>query len=223
MASSVFDKPLQETYTLADYERTIQVGTALTDTRMDKAVFDNEGENISDKNVQFCELTGLFWIWKHATEDVVGLVHYRRHFAIPDDWLKRMESNNVDVILALPLYVAPSIESNFRNRHIASNWDYMLEYMKINFPDDYRDACDFFKNTALYSPCNMFIMKKHVLDDLCSWMFPILFAVADNGGFINDSYQNRYPGFISERLITFFFDKNRDKYKVVYADKNFLS
>ena len=37
-----------------------------------------------------------------------------------------------------------------------------------------------------------------------------------------DAYQNRYPGFLSERLITFFFEKNRARYKVVYADKNFL-
>ena len=53
-------------------------------------------------------------------------------------------------------------------------------------------------------------------------MFPILFAVAEKGGILEDNYQNRYPGFISERLITYFFDKRRDKYKVVYADKNFL-
>ncbi len=44
----------------------------------------------------------------------------------------------------------------------------------------------------------------------------------EKGGIEDDNYQNRYPGFISERLITYFFEKNRDKYKVVYADKNFL-
>lgn len=37
-----------------------------------------------------------------------------------------------------------------------------------------------------------------------------------------DKYQNRYPGFLSERLITFFFEYHREKYKVVYADKNFI-
>lgn len=68
----------------------------------------------------------------------------------------------------------------------------------------------------------MFIMKKSVLDDLCTWLFPILDAVAEHGGQKEDNYLNRYPGFISERLITFFFEKNREKYKVVYADKNFL-
>lgn len=222
VASSAFDKPLQSPYTLADYERIIQVGTALTEQRIQADYVDNTGDNISKKNVQFCELTGLYWIWKHATEDIVGLVHYRRHFTIPEDWQDRMEYHNIDVILPLPLYVAPSVEGNFKSRHIASDWDFMLEYLKANKTDDYEKASHFFKETALYSPCNMFIMKKEVLDELCSWLFPILFAVAENGGTKDDSYLNRYPGFISERLITYYFDKNRLNYKVVYADKNFL-
>ena len=69
----------------------------------------------------------------------------------------------------------------------------------------------------------MLIARKEVLVELCEWLFPIVFAVADKGGEREDAYQNRYPGFISERLITYFFESRRDKYKVVYADKNFLS
>ncbi len=221
-ASSAFDKPLQQPYELAPYEKLLQVGAALTDKKLDTDCFDNVGDNISERNTQFCELTGLYWIWKHAAEDVVGLCHYRRHFTVPEDWLERMEANDIDIILPLPLYVRPSIEGNFRSRHIPYNWDYMLEYLKGNCADDYMTASNFFKETSLYFPCNMFIMRRGALNELCSWMFPILFAVAEKGGILEDNYQNRYPGFISERLITYFFDKHRDKYKVVYADKNFL-
>ena len=40
---------------------------------------DNTGDNISDKNPNYCELTGLYWAWKNLPADVLGLVHYRRY------------------------------------------------------------------------------------------------------------------------------------------------
>lgn len=222
VVASAFDQPLKVANQLNKYEKTIQVGASLTDRVIDADCFDNMGDNISDKNKQFCELTGLYWIWKHANEDIVGLEHYRRHFILPDDWVNRMLCNDVDVILPVPLYVYPNVERNYRVRHEEKYWDYMLEYVKEKYPWEYERLALFFRETSLYSPCNMFIMKKEILNELCSWMFPILFAVTEMGGIVDDAYQNRYPGFISERLITYFFEVNRNKYKVVYADKNFL-
>lgn len=222
-ACSTFDSTLNDVYVPIKEEKLIQVGAALTDKRIaDGVITDNIGDNISEKNRQFCELTGLYWIWKHAKEDLVGLVHYRRHFLLPDNWVKIFEASKVDVILPVPLYVAPNVEVNYKERHTPSDWDFVMGYIKDHYSEDYDQAAAFFKD-GFYSPCNMFIARRQVLDDLCSWMFPIIFALADYAGTREDSYQNRYPGFISERLITYFFESRRDKYKVVYADKNFLS
>lgn len=221
VVKSAFDKPLQQQYSLSPYNVEIQVGAALTDKRIAN-VTDDIGFSISDKNKQFCELTALYWIWKNAKEDIVGLEHYRRHFLLPDNWKDKMVSEKIDVILPTPLYVAPSLAQNYRDRHVADDWEYMMKTLKLLYPEEYSEAKDFF-DTNLYSPCNMFIMKKEILNDLCSWMFPILFICAEHGGQREDTYQNRYPGFLSERLLSFFFEKNRDKYKVVYADKNFLA
>lgn len=216
---SIYDQSLLRAYVLPDYEKPIQAGTALTDKRLSEGILtDNVGENISKKNRQYCELTVLYWIWKNAREDVVGLVHYRRHFLLPENWLERMTVNEIDVILPVPLYVAPNLAENFKSRHDPSDWNYMMQELG---DEEYRDAERFFQGN-LYSPCNMFIIKRSVLNDLCSWLFPILDAVVKHGGEKSDKYINRYPGFISERLITFFFEKHRREYKIVYADKNFL-
>lgn len=220
VARSVFDKPLKQEYKMSEFQKEIQVGAALTDERICRLT-DDTGDHISDRNKQFCELTALYWIWKNAKQEIVGLEHYRRHFLLVGSWLSDMRDRGIDVILPTPLYVAPSIAGNYRDRHVASDWDFMMDYMRRFYPDYYGDAPGFF-DTNLYSPCNMFIMRKKVLEDLCSWLFPILFICAEHGGIREDAYQNRYPGFLSERLITFFFEKNRDRYRIVYADKNFL-
>ena len=104
---------------------------------------------------------------------------------------------------------------------MAADWEFMMDYLRRLYPGDYREAVDFF-DTNIYSPCNMFIMRKEILDELCVWLFSILFVCAEHGGIREDSYQNRYPGFLAERLITFFFEKNKGRYRTVYADKGFL-
>lgn len=44
---------------------------------------DNTGDNISELNGLFCELTGLYWGWKNISADYIGLSHYRRLYAFP--------------------------------------------------------------------------------------------------------------------------------------------
>lgn len=226
VASSVFDGELKDAYNPLPEEKRIQVGAALTEERLNGCnVFDNEGENISHLNKHFCELTGLYWIWKHATEDYVGLVHYRRHFLLPKDWVNVCRQNDADVILPVPLYVNPSVAENYRERHTAADWDYLMDYFENHLPDEYDDIVRILGGN-LYSPCNMIIAKRAVLNELCSWMFQIIFNVYEQCKQFDldrTPYQTRFPGFISERLITYYFESRREKYKVVYCNKNFLN
>ncbi len=42
---------------------------------------DNTGENISQKNRAYCELTTQYWAWKNVKADYYGFCHYRRYFS----------------------------------------------------------------------------------------------------------------------------------------------
>ncbi|MDD3239897.1 MAG: DUF4422 domain-containing protein [Lachnospira sp.] len=221
VVKSVYDKPLETEYILKSYEREIQVGAALTGSKICE-IRDDVGMHISDKNMQFCELTGLYWLWKHAQNRYIGMEHYRRHFILKDNWEGVMVENQIDVILSTPLLVNPNIEQNYKNRHVESDWDYMLQALKQIHPEDYESAIAFFRDSNLYSPCNMFIMRKEILNKLCRWMFPIIMQCAEHIGVHGDVYQNRYPGFMAERLMTFYFQNHKSEYRLVYADKNFL-
>lgn len=68
----------------SDWER-----AALTKTRI-APVTDHMGDNISEKNKKYCELTALYWIWKHDRAKYVGLSHYRRRFALSDQAVMRL-------------------------------------------------------------------------------------------------------------------------------------
>ena len=222
VAKSVYDKPLEKTYELEGWEKWIQVGSGCTESQITEcACFDNTGDNISLWNKQFCELTGLYWIWKNATEDIVGLCHYRRHFLLKENWSYIMEQNKVDVILPVPLFVAPSLGENYRMRHTENTWNAMCRILGRDEAERQRAEL-FFEKNGCYSPCNMLVARKKVLSDLCEWLFPILLEVVDCIGELEDPYQNRYPGFLSERLISFYFYEHSAEYKIAYADKNFL-
>lgn len=223
MAQSVYDKPVTGRIPNVNYITPIQVGAALTDRRLYKNILtDSCGKNISEKNRQYSELTAMYWMWKNAGEEFLGLCHYRRHFILPDNWAALMKNMKIDAVLPVPSYAAPNIEENYKARHEGDDWVFLMQYLKTEYPEDYRIAVEVFSG-QLYSPCNMFITRKNILDELCEWLFPILSVVEEHVGEKEDVYQNRYLGFISERLITLFFEKKKNLYYIVYADKIFLN
>ena len=64
----------------------IQVGTALSKTRLDSALHDDDGDNISNKNKAYCELTAQYWAWKNVQAEYYGFFHYRRYLSFQEEY-----------------------------------------------------------------------------------------------------------------------------------------
>lgn len=189
-------------------------------------VVDNTGDNISAKNKNYCELTGLYWAWKNLDADYIGLAHYRRHFSIKskgDKWASILTTEelatlvrNYDVILPKPRnYFIESNYSQYVHAHHAIDLDTTREIISEKYPG-YLKAYDAYMKRTIGHRFNMFIMKKEKFNDYCSWLFDILFELEKRLD-ISQYNQNdsRVFGFVSERLIDVWLETNSIKYKEI--------
>lgn len=62
----------------------VQVGASKANWRFPWALQDDDGENISDLNPMYCELTAQYWAWKNVDCERYGFCHYRRYFNFSD-------------------------------------------------------------------------------------------------------------------------------------------
>lgn len=73
----------------------IQVGTSINGELYPDTFHDNTGDNISDKNGMYCELTAQYWAWKNLDADYYGFMHYRRYFSFNPVPLEEDSMGNV--------------------------------------------------------------------------------------------------------------------------------
>lgn len=216
---SIYDKKLTEQYE-AGWEIPIQVGADLCTEKLCD-IRDNTGDHISDKNPQYCELTGLYWIWKHDSAEYKGICHYRRHFYISKEDIDRLSSTDIDVILTVPVVNFPDVKSVYCHDHEAADWAVMAEAVERLAPA-YTASLRALEQSRYYYAYNMLIAKREIFDSYCRWLFPILDYCEKNCLPHRDPYQGRFIGFLAERLMTVYFMHHENDYRIYIARKHFV-
>lgn len=221
------DKPLMDKYVIPEWITPIQAGAALCSERV-ADILDCDGENISEENGNYSELTVLYWLWKNRLltktadnrPEYYGLAHYRRILELSKDDELRLLDNDVDAVLPYPMPYEPNINEH-RKRYLSDkDWSALLIAMKELHPK-YADVLPSILGQRYLYNYNIIIAHKNVLAEYCSWLFPILERVeqlADPKGERSD----RYIGYMGESLETLYFMYNKDKLNIAHAGCRFL-
>ena len=200
---------------------------------------DNDGENISDKNQSYCELTCHYWAWKNLKGvNIIGLNHYRRYFDFDAKFMKFAPDRSfisVDNFLSKP-YQFPKLEELFSRYDIilpnTRNYPFNMEtqYAVFHIVDDWKILQDIvselspeyipaFKKTMIHrnysSNYNMFITKWKYFDEYSEWLFKILFEVERRCEISAYPVQARIFGYMSERLINVYCEYKQLRIKHV--------
>ena len=183
---------------------------------------DNTGENISSKNPNYCELTGLYWAWKNMNCEYIGLCHYRRYFGKSThtkdiekkksaifhraDYEKLLEK--YDVILPVKRnYYIETVRSQYEHAHFKKDLDEVQKIIAEKYPG-YADAFTAVMDRRTLHILNMFVMKKSYFDEYCTWLFDILFTLEKRIDVSSyDSFEARIFGFLSERLFNVWLER----------------
>lgn len=187
---------------------------------------DNTGDNISDKNPSFCELTGIYWAWKNLSADYIGLVHYRRYFTQKEVHNLKKKKNMIlttsnweKLFVQYPVVVADKrkyyIESNrshYNHAHHHEGLD-MTEQIIIEKYPEYKKSFDTVMSRTWAHMFNMFAMRRDLFDSYCQWMFDILFTLEKKLDISTyNQYESRVYGFIGELLLDVWLEYNHVNY-----------
>ncbi|MEE0025261.1 DUF4422 domain-containing protein [Methanobrevibacter sp.] len=201
---------------------------------------DDTGDNISELNNYYAELTGQYWAWKNSKADIIGFCQYRRWFVknigldkLTEEDIER-DLNDYDIILPVKTPCDDTLENGIKkclinNPNYGAKWE---DYLKLEniIKNKYSQYYSVYKNLmygnidGAYN-CNMFICKKKLADEYFSWLFDILDELKNNIDFSQYPENNkRVLGFFSEYLLTVFVYAHNLKvkeYHIINIERKF--
>lgn len=216
-------------YTLPKEEIYLPIHSGASISKLDIGyVKDNTGENISNKNPNYSELTALYWLWKNSDADIKGLVHYRRHFSnrknenifeigsfedvLDEKTIRKIMESNSIIVPKKRHYFIETVESHYVNTHYLEDLIILKEVMSDIAPDYLNSLESILKKRSAHM-FNMFIMKSQYFDSYCEWLFEILFEVEKRHDISEyNSFHARVFGRLSEILLDVWLEKNKVDY-----------
>lgn len=180
----------------------------------------HEGDNIDFLNPWYCELTGLYYLWKHCDDDIVGLEHYRRYFV--NNKNKLLSEN--EIRKELGTYDVLCIKSNgYSKNYPVINWfknnkklidiEKFLIFSKIYVNEEYYNACWKILKSDHHAMCNMVICKKELINEYCEFIFDLTATYMDAERCHNRQLPRRILGYFTEFLFEAWLQINNKKYK----------
>ena len=183
---------------------------------------DDTGDNISEQNPRFCELTALYWAWKNLDSKYLGLVHYRRHFrgrlkpekgdafseVLRYRELKKYLGKYSVIVPCKRHYYIETLEQHYAHNHFINELHTARDIMLEKYPE-YEAAYKTAMNRTWGYMFNMMILRRDLMDDYCDWLFDILFTLTERLGDspARSSFEERYAGRVSERLFNVWLEK----------------
>ncbi len=178
---------------------------------------DDTGDNISELNKYYSELTGVYWVYKNVSNiDYVGICHYRRYLVNSEGLVFTRAQllellQNYDIITSKCITLDNSYHYGFADNHNIKDLDMTGQVIKEKYPDYYKLYLKLVNSNHTYFG-NMCIMSKQLFDKYCKWLFDILFEVQKRINIDSyDDYHKRVFGFISEFLLYLWVIKNNLK------------
>lgn len=153
----------------------------------------HEGDNIDFLNPWYCELTGLYYLWKHVDDDIVGLEHYRRYFTnCRNRLLNETEIKGLlqkyDVITCH--YNSPKCVYESYKNHKFGMYEYFYLFNTFQNKEKVKNyLCH--NDTVVF---NMFICKKEIINKYCDWFFNNIFELP------LDQTKRRKIGYLGEYI-----------------------
>lgn len=220
----------------------IQVGAALANSHFPGFLYDDTGDNISAKNRSYCELTAQYWAWKNVDADYYGFFHYRRYL-YPDKkakWPYRIERKpelsllnkldyenfseliqGYDMILPMGENMYIPVREHYAKAKFHHKGDLdLIEQIVRMFSPEYADAMEKYLSGTICYFGNIFIMKRHIFYDYCTWIFHVLeeFDFRSDTTHYN-SQERRVDGYLSERLFGVWLSNTRNFFHVLELPK----